>query len=184
MPAEYSFESRWVLPVRLEVVWCELERTLLPGDPHRAWWPGLTVTMPARRLRVGERMVVTVRAPLGYRLRVLLEVTEIDPGRTLAATSTGDLRGAGRLTVAAAAPAGTAPGAGTGTVVVFEWDVQTRRPWMNAAAWLLRPVFERAHAYVMRRGDAGLRALLAGGRSEPRNAGSPRIRAIEAVSSG
>lgn len=184
MPAEYSFGSRWVLPVRPESVWRELERTLLPGDPHRAWWPGLTVTMPARRLRAGERMVVTVRAPLGYRLRVLLEVTEIDPGRTLAATSTGDLRGAGRLTVAAAAAAGTAAGGGAGTVVVFEWDVQTRRPWMNAAAWLLRPVFERAHAHVMRRGDAGLRALLAGGRSEPRNAGNPRIRAIEAASSG
>ncbi|MGK3953013.1 hypothetical protein ACLKM7_11945 [Microbacterium sp. I2] len=175
MPAEYSFESRWVLPGPPELVWRELERTLLPGGPRRAWWPGLTVTMPPRRLRVGERMVVTVHAPLGYRLRVLLEVTEIDPGRTLAATSTGDLRGVGRLSVAAAGAGATASGGGVGTVVVFEWDVQTRRPWMNIAAWLLRPVFEGAHAHVMRRGEAGLRARLAGGRSEPRNAGNPRI---------
>ena len=178
MPARYSFESRWALPVRPERVWSELERTLLPGDPQRAWWPGLTVTMPPRRLRTGERMLVTVRAPLGYRLRVLLEITDIDPGRTLAATSTGDLRGVGRLTVAPAETswaAGTEPGGDVGTVIVFEWDVRTRPPWMNAAAWLLRPVFERAHTHVMRRGETALRARLAGGRSEPRNAGNPRI---------
>ncbi|WP_164861688.1 hypothetical protein [Microbacterium sp. CPCC 204701] len=47
------------------------------------------------------------------------------------------------------------------TVVVFQRDVETRRAWMNATAWALRPAFERAHARVMDRGEEGLRAALA-----------------------
>ena len=164
MAAEYSFASRWRLPMPAERVWRELERQLLPGE-RLTWWPGLTLPMPPRRLEAGERMVLAVRSPLGYALRMRLELTDVVAGRTLAATSDGDLRGRGRVTV---------DPAGDEASVRFEWDVETRRAWMNATAWLLRPVFEAAHAHVMRRGEQGLRAALARG-SEPRNAGNPAI---------
>lgn len=164
MPAAYSFASRWRLPVPAERVWDELERQLHPGQVS-TWWPGLTVPMAPRRLEAGERLVLAVRSPLGYVLHMRLELTDVVPGRTLAATSDGDLRGSGRMTVN---PAGDEASVG------FQWDVETRRAWMNATAWLLRPAFERAHAHVMRRGEEGLRAALAGG-SEPRNAGNPAI---------
>jgi hypothetical protein len=158
MPAEYSFVSRWHVPAPAARAWDELERRLRPTPPGAerqatGWWPGVTVAMAPRRLEVGERLVVIVRSPIGYRLRTLLELAEVDVGRTLAALSDGDLSGRGRLTVEAAGP--------EASVIVFEWDAVTRRAWMNSTAWLLRPAFERAHARVMRRGEAGLRSVLA-----------------------
>ncbi|WP_019179242.1 hypothetical protein [Microbacterium yannicii] len=194
MPAEYSFVSRWRVPASADRTWEELERRLRPssqaGGEQAPWWPGLAVDMAPRRLAAGERLVLTVRSPLGYRLRLLLELTLVEPGRRLAARSDGDLRGGGAVTIEAAgveagpmrpeAPgdAPAAPGGGVGTVVEFQWDVETRRAWMNATAPVLRAVFERAHAHVMRRGEAGLRAAVAvRHRSDPRNAGNPGIEA-------
>lgn len=162
MPASYSFVSRWDVPLPPERAWAELERALRPGA-GLAWWPGVTLAMPPRRLVPGERLVLAVRSPLGYGLRVRLELTDVAPGRTLAATSEGDLRGSGRVTVE---PRGGAAS------VIFHWDVETTRTWMNVSGPLLRPVFALAHAWVMRRGERGLRAALAAG-SEPRNAGNP-----------
>ena len=151
MPATYSFVSRWAVPVPAERAWAELERMLLPGADRR-WWPQLTLPMPPRRLAPGERAVLAVRSPLGYSLRMRLEITDVDPGRALGAASDGDLRGSGRVMVGSDGDAAS--------VIEFHWDVETRKPWMNATAWALRPVFERAHAHVMRRGERGLRRLL------------------------
>ena len=142
MSASYSFESRWRVPVRPERAWAELVRTLAPGIGP-AWWPGFTLPMAPRRLVPGERMIMAVRSPLGYRLRMRLELTEVDQGRAIAARSDGDLQGSGRVEIHG--------DGGVGAVIVFQWGVETRRGWMNATAWALRPVFERAHAHVMRR---------------------------------
>ena len=170
MPATYSFVSRWRLPVPPERAWHELVRTLRPGAGV-AWWPGFSLTMAPRRLASGERMIVAVRSPLGYTLRCRLEISDVDPGRAIEVRSDGDLRGWGSAEVRAAVPGGAA-----GAVVVLRWDVETRRAWMNATAWLLRPAFERAHGRVMRRGEEGLlRALREEGASEVRNAGNPRL---------
>lgn len=152
MSASYSLESRWRLPVPPQRAWAELVRALEPGTGLR-WWPGVTLPMAPRRLLPGERMTVVVRSPLAYRLRMRLELTEVDRGRAIAARSDGDLQGSGRVEIRA--------DGGVGTVVVFQWDVETRRAWMNATAWALRPAFERAHARVMRHGEQGLRAALA-----------------------
>ena len=154
MPAVYSFVSRWRVPGPPERAWRELTRSLRPGAGPR-WWPGLTVPMAPRRLVAGERMVVAVRSPLGYLLQMRLELTDIVPGRAIAARSDGDLRGSGRVEI-------RGDGAEASVVEIF-WDVETRHGWMNATAWLLRPAFERAHARVMRRGEEGLRAVLRAG---------------------
>jgi hypothetical protein len=42
------------------------------------------------------------------------------------------------------------------TAVLYEWDVRTTKPWMNAVAPLARPLFERNHDVVMRWGGEGL----------------------------
>ena len=154
MPASYSFISRWRVPVPPERAWQELTRSLRPGAGPR-WWPGFTVPMPPRRLVAGERMVVAVRSPLGYTLRIRLELSGVEPGRRIAARSDGDLRGSGRVEIHRVGD--------DASVVELCWDVESRRAWMNATAWLLRPAFERAHARVMRRGEEGLRAALRAG---------------------
>lgn len=166
-PPRYAFVSRWELPVAAERMWHEIERMLRPGADLR-WWPGVDVEMPPRRIAAGERTVMTVRSPLGYRLRMLLTITRVESGRTIAADSGGDLRGSGRVVVHPIGP--------TASVVTIHWDVTTSRVWMNVTARALRPLFTWAHARVMQHGERGLRQALAPPpRSEPRNADNPGI---------
>jgi hypothetical protein len=47
-----------------------------------------------------------------------------------------------------------------GTAAVYEWKVETGKPWMNALAPLARPVFVRNHNVIMRNGAVGLARLL------------------------
>ncbi|MCH6229505.1 hypothetical protein MK786_01980 [Microbacterium sp. CFH 31415] len=163
MPAEYSFVSRWSVPADADRVWRETVRLLTTpsGDgapdltgPGTTWWPGVRFEGAPASLEPGVILFLTVRSPLGYRLRVRLTVDDIEPGRTLATSSAGDLRGRGRLSVE--------PDGDAASVVVFLWDVVTERRWMNTWAWALRPAFEGAHAHVMRAGERGLREELAG----------------------
>ena len=46
------------------------------------------------------------------------------------------------------------------TAVVYEWNVHTTKPWMNAIAPLAAPVFAWNHDWVMRNGGEGLARLL------------------------
>jgi hypothetical protein len=48
----------------------------------------------------------------------------------------------------------------TVTAVVYEWNVQTTKRWMNVIGPLARPVFEWNHDWVMRNGGDGLAKLL------------------------
>jgi hypothetical protein len=162
MPAEYSFVSRWSVPADADRVWRETVRMLTtpsgdgapdPTGPGTTWWPGVRVEDAPASLEPGATLFLTVRSPLGYRLRVRLTVDDVGPGRTLAASSAGDLRGRGRVSVE--------PDGDAASVVVFHWDVVTERRWMNTWAWALRPAFEGAHAHVMRAGERGLRTELA-----------------------
>lgn len=42
------------------------------------------------------------------------------------------------------------------TAVVYEWEVETTKRWMNVVGPLARPVFEYNHDVVMRWGGEGL----------------------------
>ncbi len=154
MGATYAFVTRWEIDADAERCWDAIEGMLRPGARVAPWWPGVSIADRPRAVAVGERLALAVRSPLGYALRMRLTLTQVEPGRVLAAESDGDLHGTGRIEV-------IATGASSCTVVI-DWSVETRRPWMNATAGILRPLFERAHARVMRRGERGLRALLAG----------------------
>jgi len=149
MAAAYSFTSEWRVSASADRCWAELERMLVAADT--AWWPGMSVPDPPSRLAPGERLSLAVRSPLGYRLRVRLLLTGVVEGRSLEAASTGDLVGAGGILLE--------PDAAR-TIIVLRWDVTTARPWMNATAPLLRPLFAAAHTRVMARGERGLRARL------------------------
>jgi len=154
----YSFVSRWTLPASAERCWAEIERMLQPAAGV-SWWRGVALVEPPEALGAGERMMLVVRSPLGYRLRVHLTITDVIPGRSIAAASHGDLRGSGLLQVI---PDASNVDAGGAASIVFHWDVATERRWMNATAFALRPVFQHAHASVMRAGERGLLRALEG----------------------
>ncbi len=163
MSAPYSFVSEWRIPATAQRCWAELERMVTRPQPGLAaahgrgadpqWWPSLRVEKAPPALVPGGRIVLAVRSPLGYRLRVRLTVEQVTPGRLVRAASAGDLTGWGSIRIEEDAE-------GESTITV-EWNVATERRWMNAMAWLLRPLFVRAHAHVMRDGERGLRAELA-----------------------
>lgn len=153
MGAAYSFVSEWDVPADAGRCWDELVRSLSAGGGP-TWWRGVLVADGLERPEVGESITLVVRSPVGYRLRMRLTITDLVPGRLVAATSSGDLRGAGRVDIE---PTGAAS-----ALVRIHWDVVTERPWMNASAPLLRPLFSAAHAAVMRAGERGLRAALTG----------------------
>ena len=44
--------------------------------------------------------------------------------------------------------------------MLYEWDVGTKRRWMNLLAPIARPIFAWNHDYVMRNGAQGLARLL------------------------
>lgn len=122
---------------------------LTPGQS--GWWPGVDVVSAADLPAAGADYGIRVRSPLGYHLRVRLRITEFTPPRGLAAASTGDLVGEGRVRLQPT-PAGT--------VARIEWTVAVQRGWMRRAAPVLRPVFVLAHAVVMWRGERAARARL------------------------
>ena len=135
-----------------------LERALRPG---RSLWPGVSVPDPPERIEPGALLTFRVRSRLGYVLRMRLRITDVQSGIRIAAASTGDLEGHGSIELQPEGP--------SDTLITIRWQVATRRPWMNRTARVLRPVFEAAHARVMRDGERGLVAALA---SEVRNAGN------------
>ncbi|MBO3662473.1 hypothetical protein [Microbacterium stercoris] len=153
----YSFRTIWRVAAPAETVRAELTR--VAARESGGWWPGFRVVEPAS-LEPGSVVRVVVTAPFGYRLRVALEVTEATD-RTVAARSTGDLEGAGRVEISSE---------GSGSAVRFTWEVAARRRWMRASGPVLRPVFALAHALVMRAGERGLRRAVASGVRKPANA--------------
>ncbi|MCK6065191.1 MULTISPECIES: hypothetical protein [Microbacterium] len=169
----YDFTSRWRVAAGPPQCWSAAERMLRPGAA--TWWPGVSVAGAPSRMAPGERIALVVRSPFGYRLRVHLTVVSLAPGRRLVVRSDGDLAGVGTVELA---PAGAAA-----TEIIVRWCVSTRRPWMNATAAVLRPVFVAAHAVVMRAGERGLRRAVARA-SEPRNAGSSALASGAAVPRG
>lgn len=152
MASEYSFRSRWDIPASRARCWRELERMLKPGRVPADWWPGVTVPEAPTTLAPGSKFVLSVRSPVGYKLRARLAVSEIVPGRLVRATSAGDLDGSGEMTLDELRP--------ELTVIQFKWDVSPQKKWMNATDFLLRPVFTSAHDAVMKAGERGLTAAV------------------------
>ncbi|KIC57417.1 hypothetical protein [Microbacterium hominis] len=169
MPQEYSFTSHWLLPVSVEECWARCEAALMAGEVP--WWPAVGLEPRRTALAPGDIVHLRVRSPWGYRLRVVLTVTDLVPARRLAAVSGGDLVGKGSLHLApASAPA-------TGARLTWVWEVSATRRWMRLTAPVLRPVFAAAHTLIMRRGERGLIAHLTRG-SDVRKAGNRGGRAL------
>lgn len=151
MRRRYGFTTVWHLPAGRDAVWAVLAD---PSMTWPRWWPGLsaTSTTPAADGGPGSSAAMVLRpARWAYALRFTLAITAVDPPRSAVLDVGGDLVGSGHVHLA---------GAGDGCLVVLRWEVATARPWMNATAPLLAPVFAGAHARAMRAGERGLAAHL------------------------
>jgi hypothetical protein len=152
----FRFEESWDLPgARVEDVYDVLSR----GELLPLWWKG--VYLEAERLdgdgppRVGDRIRAEARGFLPYRLRFIIEATELTPSRRVAAKTSGDFDG--RWTAIISQSDG---GAQSGVRVVLIWEVTVLRPILRLLAPLLRPAFAWNHRWTTPHGEKGLREYL------------------------
>ncbi len=152
----FRFEESWELPgARVEDVYDVLSR----GELLPLWWKG--VYLEAERLdgdgppKVGDRVRAKARGFFPYRLRFVIEATELSPPRRVAVKTSGDFDG--RWTAAIRPSEGGQGGAHVDLV----WEVTVLRPILKSFAPLLRPAFAWNHRWTTPRGERGLREYLA-----------------------
>lgn len=150
MGSRYSFTTHWRARAPIADVWDAISHPL--DWPN--WWKGVVRVdelEPGDASGLGALHRYTWKSALPYRLAFEMRVTRVEEPRRLEGRASGELEGGGAWTFTPD---------GEWTDVIYHWDIQTTRPWMNALAPLLRPAFEWNHDWVMRSGGQGLATLL------------------------
>jgi len=150
MGAEYQFLTTWLLESRREPVW----EAIYDSEAWPGWWRGVKRAerlAPGDERGIGQLGRYVWRSAIPYPVEFEIRTTRVEPPAVLEGEATGGLEGTGRWRLF--------EGGGV-TAVLYEWNVRTTKPWMNAVAPLARPVFEWNHNWVMRNGGAGLASLL------------------------
>lgn len=140
----YTFQSNWRLAAPPDRVY----EVLADVETYPRWWPQVRAT---RRLDdvSGE---LTCRSLLPYDLTFVMHREVQDPdARILRARMTGDLAGSSQWTITSA---------GSGTLAVFDEDVDVGVGLVKAAGRLFRPALRANHDHMMRSGEKGLRKHL------------------------
>ena len=144
--AEYSFLTTWLLESPRQQVWAAIH------DEERwpEWWRGVEVAeelRPGDAEGVGSVSRMVWKSWLPYRVEFEVLTTRVDYPDLMEGRASGELEGVGRWRLYEQ---------GGVTAVIYQWNVVTTRPWMNALAPALRPIFEWNHDWVMRQGGEGL----------------------------
>jgi len=160
----YHFVDTWVLPHPIEAVW----RMIDDVAAWPRWWPDYRRVERVSSVEhgVGARWRVGVRADLPYTLDFTFTVLDHEPPRYVRIVVEGFFAGEidWRLEPAPA-----------GTRLVLTEETETRWPVINLIARLGgRRLLEANHRAAMRRGQGGLRALMATGYLAPDLDGPPR----------
>jgi uncharacterized protein YndB with AHSA1/START domain len=147
--AGYSFLTTWILDAPREDVWAAIHAV----EQWPAWWRGVK---RVDKLEGGNGDGVGAlyrhewRSVIPYPVRFETRITNIERPFLIEAEAAGELAGTGRWRFFD----------GRQTVVTYEWNVRTTRPWMNLLAPIAGPVFRWNHNVVMHQGGQGLADLL------------------------
>ena len=158
MGAKYDFVDVWTIPAPRPVVWGMVDD--LAAWPK--WWPDYRLAEIVSDVQhgVGTRWHLRVKADLPYTLDFFLDVLAHEPPRYVKTHVEGFFEGVVDWTLEEAGPGAT-------RMTLHE---QTETSWrsINLAAKLgLRRLLEANHAAAMRRGEEGLRRILAAGYEPP-----------------
>ncbi|MGZ5355016.1 MAG: SRPBCC family protein [Solirubrobacterales bacterium] len=148
--ADYRFLTTWLLEAERERVW----DAIYESERWPEWWRGVLET---ERLAEGDESGVgqvgryVWKSKLPYKLEFTMRTTRVERPRLLEGAASGELGGTGRWRFFEQDGV---------TAVIYEWDVNTTRAWMNVLAPIGRPLFAVNHDYVMRNGGEGIAKLL------------------------
>jgi len=143
---DYRFITIWQIDAPIQAV-CE---TICHSQNWPHWWGNVVRVeeiSPGDARGIGSVRRYTWRGRLPYRLTFDIRVVHFEPLAVIEGIASGDVEGRGRWSFAAD---------GAATVVRYEWEVRTTRPWMNALALIARPVIEWNHHAVMQQGGVAL----------------------------
>ncbi len=143
---EYRFLTTWLLEAEREAVY----ELIWDSARWPEWWPGVTEAVELGAGGpdgTGRRGRYEWRSKIPYPVRFEVVATRIERPRLLEGEASGALEGTGSWRLFEADGV---------TAVLYEWNVQTTKPWMNLVGPIAAPVFRWNHDYVMRGGGEGL----------------------------
>ena len=142
----YRFLTTWCLEAPVDRVFDAID----DAAAWPAWWKGVRRTElleDGDEAGIGRRWRLVWRSRLPYELAFESRTTRRERPWLIEGSASGELEGWGRWRLY--------EGAGA-TAAIYEWNVRTTRPWMNALGPLARPAFAWNHDVVMRQGAEGL----------------------------
>jgi hypothetical protein len=146
MAHRYRFLTAWLLAAPRDDVFSVIHAS----ESWPEWWRGVERVV---KLEDGDEEGrgslgrYTWRSALPYRLEFDMRITRVERPYLMEGRAEGELSGTGRWRLFEEAGV---------TAVLYDWDVETTRRWMNLIAPLARPVFKWNHDWVMRQGEIGL----------------------------
>lgn len=151
MNNRYHFVTRW----RLLGTVSEVHKVL--GDPLQLvrWWPAVYLdvqqTRPGDASGLGREFSLYTKGFLPYTLRWDFTSTRVTPtGFSLSAR--GDFVGQGQWSFEQD---------GSYVNLVYDWQVEARKPLLRALSFALKPIFSLNHEWAMRKGEQSLQLELA-----------------------
>lgn len=142
--SSYRFVSRWHIRADRDAVY----DVLVDLGSYSQWWPQVRSVEQYD----GQSAIVVVRSFLPYSLRVLTVSRRQDPvAGVLEAGLEGDITGWSRWTLNAT---------GDHCSVLYEQQVEARRPLLRRLGLLARPIFVLNHRLMMRAGEHALQDRL------------------------
>lgn len=140
MTDAYHFVTSIELEAPVHVVW----DALADSETWPSWWRWLReaeVLESGAEDGLGRRVRNHIVSPLLYRLTYDGLVTTVEEQCFVEFEASGDLIGIGRFTLQ---PTGSG-----GSMLDFDWVVETPKTWMRAMAPIARPLFIRSHHRLM-----------------------------------
>ena len=146
MKQQYSFVTKWEIEAPLQQVWQAVYASL----EWPLWWKGVVSVVEIEKEDTNGLNSVhayTWKSVLPYQLTFTMRLTEKQPLKRLKGVAFGDLEGQGVWTFSEQ----------DGLVrIQYNWDVYTKKAWMNYLSFILKPVFRYNHDIVMHWGALGL----------------------------
>jgi len=128
-----------------EVLWERIQEF----DQFEGWWPWLTgLQVEGDGLVAGTILHGAVTPPLPYRMKIRIEIVEVDPTRSISGVISGDLIGDARIRFRPE---------DANTCVEVAWTIEMQQPAMRLAARVTGPLMQWGHDRVVDITVAGFR---------------------------
>lgn len=144
--ATFHLTTTWKIPASIETSWF----SIIDVEAWPNWWKYVDTVIeiqPGDESGINAIHSYNWGTCLPYHLIFELQVTNLIPYKLIEFDAKGDLTGSGFCKFKQKSNC---------TIVQFNWNVQTSKPWMSFISNIAYPVFEWNHRRVMQSGEQSL----------------------------